>query len=89
MKEYVFGLEENDFDAERHTFTGLFDVDDAPIMRMLVEVRKYPIGFGREKEWNIFDRTVVASSDISKPLGGGKSAGVKQITTGNLSILKV
>lgn len=46
---YVFGVMEEDFDRRIHALTGLIDIHENPIVRMVAPKR--PIGFGRDREW--------------------------------------
>ncbi len=71
MREYLFGLKEPDFDAEKHLLTGLIDIFEYPICKMSVPTQWHPLGFGRDKEWNEFDRTTVSCSDTRQSSGWG------------------
>jgi hypothetical protein len=46
-------MTEKDFNDKIHVLTGLIDDKGCPIVRMLFDDdKRYPIGFGKDKEWN-------------------------------------
>ncbi len=69
--EYLFGLDKDDFDTERHLCTGLIDIFEHPICKRQTPTKNYPAGFGRNKEWNEFERTTVSRTDIGAHVGFG------------------
>lgn len=89
MKEYIFGLDADDYDSDVHEMSGLFDVFDHPIIRRSAPTQTHPIGFGREKEWNEFERTSVASTDTRQPFGEGKTGGFRKFKAGNFSLSQI
>lgn len=54
---YLFGLMEKDFDDNRHVLTGLFDVNEYPIVKELEndDSPEVPCGFGYHDIWKRID----------------------------------
>jgi hypothetical protein len=82
--DYVFGLMEKDWNPETHELTGLIDKDERPIVRH--KGGRGPLGFGRNKEWLMYDYAI-PGSDTSEPPGRGEGGVLKGPEPGSTSII--
>lgn len=87
--EYLFGLTEETFKPDRHLNTGLIDIFEQPIARMQTPSKRHPIGFGRQKEWNEFDRATVSRTDSGSSPGFGEGSCDWEFEPGDFGLAEV
>jgi hypothetical protein len=87
-KEYLFGVDDDDFDEDVHVVTGLLDEHEWPICRRQTPCGP-PIGFGRDKEWKDFERTTVTSTNLSESSGQRTRRSLAETFSGSFGRTKV
>lgn len=88
-REYFFGLQKDDFNGDRHVMTGLIDIFEQPIVRATIPMKKHPVGFGRQEEWNAFDREPISRTDTDAAPGFGKGGVLWEFEPGDFGFSEV